>query len=258
MFYSHLQTAMGRLPNVPVLPIVFSLALAACGGSIDRSATLDDANDPFEGFNRSMFSVNLTLDHYVLEPAAKGYLFVPEPVRMSLRRFLDNLSSPVILANDGLQGQWARAGTTASRLGINTTIGLLGFFDPASGLGFERHTEDFGQTLGAYGAGEGPYVYLPVLGPSPPRDLLGVGVDTMLDPVTHILDDGSTGPILVFALKGIDSRATNMGLIDEIERSSVDYYASVRSLYRQNRNSEIANGKTNMDDLPDIDDLDDF
>ena len=258
MFYSTCRSAMDCVPRLTIFPVLFSLALSACGGSIDKSGSLDNANDPFEGFNRTMFSVNMTLDDYVLEPVAKGYLIVPEPVRISLRRFLDNLSSPVILANDALQGEWARARNTASRLGINTTLGLFGFFDPASRYGFEPHSEDFGQTLGAYGAGEGPYVYLPILGPSPPRDLFGTVVDTAFDPVTHILDDGISGPVLVFAFKGIDSRATNMGLIDEIERSSVDYYASVRSLYRQNRTSEIANGKTNFDDLPDIDDLDDY
>jgi len=242
-----------------ILPIVLSLTLTACGGAAPNGASqYQDANDPYENFNRKMFTFNMTLDEYALEPVAKGYLYVPEPVRMSVRRFIDNLTSPVTLANDVLQGQWSRAGTTGARLGINTTLGLFGFFDPATSLGFASHDEDFGQTLAVYGVSEGPYLYLPILGPAPPRDLLGTTVDTVFNPVTYILDDGLSGPVLVFAVAGIDSRATNVGIIDEIERSSVDYYASVRSLYRQNRQSEIDNGKTNLDALPDIGDLDDF
>ena len=242
-----------------ILPIILSLTLAACGGAaVNGGGQYQDANDPYENFNRKMFAFNMALDEYALEPVAKGYLYVPEPVRMSVRRFIDNLTSPVTLVNDVLQGQWSRAGTTGARLGINTTLGLLGFFDPATSLGFTAHDEDFGQTLAVYGVAEGPYLFLPIFGPAPPRDLVGMSVDTIFNPVTYILDDGLSGPVLVFAVAGIDSRATNIGIIDEIERSSVDYYASVRSLYRQNRQSEIDNGKTNLDELPDIGVLDDF
>ena len=237
--------------------IALSFALSACAGS---SATLDngydDANDPYEGFNRKMFAVNMTLDKYALRPVANAFLKVPEPARISIRHFFDNLSSPITLANDSLQGEWQRASTTTARLVINTTVGILGLFDPASKWGFEKHKEDLGQTLGSYGVGEGVYIYLPVLGPSPPRDFIGFGVDNAIDPVNHIYDDNTSAAVGVYILKGVDARATNMAIIDEIERTSVDYYASVRSLYRQNRNSNIANGETDLDDLPDIDDLD--
>ena len=146
-----------------VLPIVLSLTLTACGGAATNGASqYQDANDPYENFNRKMFTFNMTLDEYALEPVAKGYLYVPEPVRMSVRRFIDNLTSPVTLANDVLQGQWSRAGTTGARLGINTTLGLFGFFDPATSLGFASHDEDFGQTLAVYGVAEGPYLFLPM------------------------------------------------------------------------------------------------
>ena len=240
-----------------LIPLLMAFAVTACASSNRVDTGFDETNDPIEGFNRQMFAVNMTLDRYVLRPVAKGYLYVPEPARISVRNFLDNLSSPVTLANDSLQGEWARASVTSARLVINSTLGVLGFFDPASRWGFEKHSEDFGQTLGSYGVGAGPYIYLPILGPSPPRDFFGFGVDSAIDPITHIFDDEPEKAVGVFVVKGIDSRATNMNIIDEIERTSVDYYASVRSLYRQNRESEIANGETNLDALPDIDDLDD-
>jgi phospholipid-binding lipoprotein MlaA len=239
------------------IALVLAMTVTACASSNIAGTALDETNDPIEGFNRQMFAVNMTLDRYVLKPVATGYLYVPEPARVSVRNFLDNLSSPVTLANDALQGEWARASVTSARLVINTTVGLFGFFDPAARWGFAQHQEDFGQTLGSYGVGAGPYVYLPILGPSPPRDFLGFAVDSAIDPVSHIFDDEPEKAVGVYMVKGIDSRATNMNIIDEIERTSVDYYASVRSLYRQNRKSRIANGETNLDELPDIDDLDD-
>ncbi|MBT5158084.1 MAG: VacJ family lipoprotein [Rhodobiaceae bacterium] len=233
-------------------------SLAACASSGAVPATAGSDRDPYESFNRKMFAVEQTLDAYVLEPVAKGYLYVPQPVRRSFRNFLNNLISPVTLANDLFQGEMARASTTALRLGINTVVGIGGLFDPATRLGLERHEEDFGQTLATYGVKPGPYLYIPLLGPSPPRDLFGWGFDWLFDPVTYTGSDSLTGPIVRYTLDGVDARAANMGIIDEIERSSIDFYATVRSLYRQNRESEINNGVTNIDDLPDIDDLDDL
>ncbi len=234
------------------------LSLMATGLTACASSPPDTNNDPYESFNRKMFAVEQTLDHYVLEPTAKGYTYVPQPVRRSVGHFFRNLAAPVTLANDLLQGEGARAGTTASRFGINTTIGILGFFDPATRLGFERHTEDFGQTLATYGVGAGPYLYIPGLGPRPPRDLLGFIVDWNFSPTLYIADDDRSVAFASYALSSVNTRAANIDTIDEIERGSVDFYATVRSLYRQNRESEIANGVTNVDDLPDIDYLDDF
>ncbi len=241
---------------------LLATSLAACAGSGALDNAADGAakadRDPYENFNRKMFAVEQSLDAYILKPVAKGYLYVPQPVRRAFRNFLNNLISPVTLANDLFQGEMARASTTALRLGINTVLGIGGLFDPATHFGLERHEEDFGQTLATYGVGPGPYLYIPMLGPSPPRDLFGWGFDWLFDPVTYTGSESLTGPIVRYTLDGVDARATNMGIIDEIERSSIDFYATVRSLYRQNRESEINNGVTNIDDLPDIDDLDDL
>jgi len=247
---------MKRIQNL-LLTSLIATSLAACASSDALEAASNVDRDPYEKFNRKMFAVEQTLDAYVLKPVAKGYLYVPQPARRSFRNFLNNLISPVTLANDLFQGEMERASTTALRLGINTVIGIGGLFDPATRLGLERHEEDFGQTLATYGVKPGPYLYVPMLGPSPPRDLFGWGFDWLFDPVTYASSDDLTGPILRYTLDGIDARATNLGIIDEIERSSIDFYATVRSLYRQNRDSEINNGVTNLDDLPDIDDLDD-
>ena len=230
-----------------------ALTLSACAGN-----RMDTDNDPYEPFNRKMFAVEQALDHYIVEPVAKGYAVLPQPVRRSTRNFLNNLASPITLVGDVMQGELNRATTTALRLGINSTIGLAGLFDPAARMGFERHTEDFGQTLAVYGVPSGPYLYVPGLGPMPPRDLAGWTIDWAFDPWTYIADGDIGIAFGSYALDGIDSRATNLGIIDEIERSSVDFYATVRSLYRQNRRSEIVNGVTDINDLPDLDGLDEL
>ena len=216
-----------------------------------------DENDPLEPMNRYFFELNKFFDTILLKPVATWYDgVVPEPGRDGVRNFLDNLRSPVILANDLLQGEWERAGTTASRFGINTTVGVLGLFDPAADWGMPQHSEDFGQTLGTYDVAEGPYLYLPVLGPAPPRDLTGFVVDQFFDPLTYIYwDEAKTVPTIRFVLNGVDQRARSLDTLDQIERTSVDHYATVRNLYRQIRKNEIANGTRDFDDLPDIENL---
>jgi phospholipid-binding lipoprotein MlaA len=239
-----------------------STLLAACATQPNPSDKLAvqayrEANDPVEPLNRYFFELNRFFDVVLVKPVATWYQGVlPGPVRNGVRHFLDNLDSPVILANDSFQGEWARAGTTASRFAINTTVGVLGVFDPATDWGYPIHDEDFGQTLAVYGTPEGPYIFLPVLGPSPPRDFAGFVVDQFLDPLTYIYWNGpQTVPITRFVVDGIDLRARNLKSLDDIERTSVLYYASIRSLYRQNRAHEIANGKIPNENLPDIENL---
>ena len=241
-----------------LIPLLLALSLAACAGSQTEAPAYADDNDPYEGFNRKMFAVNLSLDRAIVKPVAKGYLTVPQPVRASVRNFRNNLISPVTLSNDTMQGSWSRAGVSVSRLLINSTVGVLGLFDPATAMGLPRHAEDFGQTLAVYGVSEGAYMYVPLLGPGPPRDMVGLIVDTGLNPITYMGDNELEGAALSFSVGGVDARANNLGVIDEIERSSVDFYASVRSLYRQNRASEIRNGETVLDELPDLDELDNY
>jgi len=213
-----------------------------------------DINDPFENFNRFSFNITLAIDKGISRPTAIVYRrLVPEPVRDTLRNFLNNLDSPIIFTNDILQGKLDRAGVTLIRAGLNTTIGLGGLVDVAARWGYMRHYEDFGQTLAVYGIGEGPYIFLPLIGPANPRDILGWGADLAFDPLTYAQWEdkyfwllGRTG------VDYIDLRSRNLETLDEIERSSLDFYASVRSLYRQTRTNEVRNGATEVQDLPDF------
>ena len=214
-----------------------------------------DENDPFEGSNRFFFNINQALDEVLLRPVAVVYRDVlPEFARDGVRNFLNNLNSPVIFANDLMQGEGDRAGTTMVRFGINTTIGVAGLFDVASDLGYPYHDEDFGQTLAVWGIHDGPYFYFLVLGPSSARDFTGFVVDRGLDPLTYVGwgDDYEWVPITRAVVNVIDLRSRNIDTLDEIERTSVDYYASIRSLYRQSRADAIRNGKPSSD-LPDFD-----
>jgi phospholipid-binding lipoprotein MlaA len=231
--------------------LLLSFAMCACAGPDTASR---DQNDPWEPFNRAMFSGNQALDKAIALPASQFYnRTVPEPARNGIHNALYNLDQPVTLANDVLQCEPTRATQTLSRLAINSTIGIGGILDEATRMGMPNHTEDFGQTLGVYGVDEGPYLVLPLLGPAPPRDLAGRVVDNFLDPITYARFRG----YYVFAgvragLNLIDLRARNIDAFDQIERSSVDLYAAERSLYRQYRNSEIHNGKQYTSDLPDL------
>jgi phospholipid-binding lipoprotein MlaA len=207
----------------------------------------NEANDPLEPMNRYFFEVNQFLDEILLKPFAGWYhLALPDPAEDGVRNFLRNLKSPVYLANDLFQGEWDRAGTTAARFVINSTIGIGGIIDVASMMDLKYHEEDFGQTLAVYGTGEGPYLHLPIIGPSNPRDATGRLVDYALDPLTWVgyIYDVSYINTARAGLDAIDTRARNLEAIDELKKGSVDFYATVRSLYRQRRNDLIKNGET--------------
>ncbi len=162
---------------------------------------------------------------------------------------LRNLRSPIILGNDVLQGQGRRAWYTLVRFLLNSTIGLAGLFDPASHMGFPYHDEDFGQTLAAWGAGEGFYLVLPILGPSNPRDTLGLVVDYTADPTRITLRNADEADLVDVrtGARIIDGRARNVEAIDDIKSTSLDYYAAVRSLYSQRRAVEIRNAEPGDD-----------
>lgn len=200
--------------------------------------------DPIEPANRMVFAVNETLDIFVLQPSAFVYKeAVPAPVRDMVRSFLDWVRSPVILANDILQSDWAAAEVTASRFVANAP--LFGFVDNATGLGLVHRDEDFGQTLGVWGTEGGFYIMLPVLGPSNVRDTVGRVVDYFLDPTTYIGDDDAnlTYHFARRAVGGVDFRARNFDAINDLRETSVDYYARVRTIYKQRRNAAIRNGQ---------------
>ncbi len=220
------------------------LAVAACATPGSEPSQIAD---PLEPVNRYIFAANLAIDTTLIEPAATFYRdFVPDPARESVRNFLRNLETPILLANDVLQGDIDAAGVTGRRFFINSTIGILGLFDPAAEMGLARRDEDFGQTMGHYGVGPGFYIVLPILGPSSLRDAAGNFVDYYLDPLNHYAENTDRGYITISrtVARGIDARSRTIETLDEIERTSIDFYATIRSLYHQRRQSDIRNGTT--------------
>jgi phospholipid-binding lipoprotein MlaA len=201
-------------------------------------------DDPFETFNRSMFKVNNFLMTYMLKPVAKVYNYVPEVARDGVRNALDNLDSPNNFGNDLLQGEFMRAAETLERAVINTTVGVGGLMDVAAGLGIPKHKADFGQTLAVWGVGEGPYLVLPLFGPSNPRDAFGVGVDSVGDPLSLWANNTERDAITYgrFGADAIDSYSRAMGDLETIEETSIDFYAAIRSLSRQHRRHQIEYG----------------
>jgi phospholipid-binding lipoprotein MlaA len=212
--------------------------------------------DPWEGWNRKVYAFNNAVDRAFAEPFARAYQRVmPSPVRSGVRNWVNNLEAPVIFANDIFQLEPKRAGVTALRFGINSTIGILGLFDPAKVLGLERHAEDFGQTLGRYGARPGPYLMLPILGPSSVRDAFGSIVDIGLDPLTYAQFDGDTTlRITRGAATLVTARTDSLETVANLRATSPDSYVTLRSAYAQSRASMIRNGQETAADLPDFGD----
>ena len=208
------------------------------------------ASECFEGVSRATLKFNMTLDKAIFKPIAKGYRALPVPVRLATGNAVDNLRSLLTLSNNLLQGDWELAGNTAGRFAINSTLGILGFLDPAEKMGFEKKSrEDFGQTLAVWGSDSGCYFVLPILGPTTARDAVGLVGNTFLDPVyqiTHNTEvmDRSYSEHNYWYYKGSDSvdfRSKNIESIDSLEKNSIDFYASVKSLYLQNRSQKISN-----------------
>ena len=227
-----------------------AVGLAACATVPTDPTELEayhEANDPLEPMNRYFFELNNALDELVLKPFAGWYYIgLPNFAQDGIRNALDNLKTPVILANDLFQGDLDRAGTTLGRFLINSTLGLAGLIDVAEMFGLEQHYEDFGQTLAVWGTGEGPYLVLPLIGPSNPRDATGRVVDNFLDPMTYLAFEYDWAQTANFARAGldvVDTRARNLRTLDEIKSGAIDYYATIRSLYRQQRNDAIRNGE---------------
>jgi phospholipid-binding lipoprotein MlaA len=243
-----------RLPAALALIAVVSLSGCATPPTDpDELAQYKENNDPLEPMNRYFFEVNYALDELFFKPVASWYdTILPTPVEHSVHNFLRNMNGPVILANDLLQGNMKRAGITAKRFLINTTLGVGGLFDVAADwFDLKYHDEDFGQTLAVWGSGEGPYLVVPILGPSNPRDLVGKGVDSFIDPWGWVFraEDVAYLSYVRAGLEGIDLRARNLDTLDAIRKGAVDYYATIRSLYRQNRNDAIKNGATGDEPL---------
>ncbi|MGH7044428.1 MAG: MlaA family lipoprotein [Acetobacteraceae bacterium] len=209
----------------------------------EARAAFYQTNDPLEPANRVFYRVNNALDAAVLRPAAVAYKDVlPAPVRTGVHNVLGNLATPITLGNDMLQGKSQRAGDTFMRFLINTTLGGLGAVDVARRLGYPSHDADFGETMAIWGVPAGPFLYLPVFGPTGPRDALGTGVDIAADPFGWV-GQGAAVTALDWsrvALSAVDARSRVLGEIDSIKRTALDPYATFRSLYRQHRQAEIA------------------
>ena len=201
----------------------------------------EQIRDPLEGLNRVIFAFNDTLDVFVLRPLAVVYGFVtPAVVKASIARAFDNLNAPVVFANDLLRLEIVDAGQTAGRFAVNSTVGLAGLLDVAQAIGLEHHDADFGHTLFSYGVGPGVYLVMPVIGPSTLRDGAGKGVDLALDPFSYIFD---TGINLAFgAAEGVVRREAVLEPLEDLRRTSVDYYAAVRAAYYQGRAATFGGG----------------
>ena len=245
-----------------------SIGNAGSTGSEElKSATKTTANECFEDVSRAMFKFNHGLDKVLFKPIAKGYRALPVPIRKGTGNVVDNLRSLLTLSNNLLQGEFRAAGNTAGRFAVNTTVGVLGIFDPASALGLEETgIEDFGQTLGVWGADPGCYFVLPVLGPTTARDAIGKVGNIFLDPVYQIthnteINNGVIGNSTYsehnyYYYRGtgaVDFRAKNIESFDSLEKNSIDLYASLKSLYLQNRSKKITNAESTTETQNDSD-----
>jgi phospholipid-binding lipoprotein MlaA len=225
------------------------LLVLLCAGLLPACASLPpgerDPRDPMERFNRSMYKFNDTLDRGVARPAAKAYVKVtPAPVRTGVSNFFRNLNSVTVIANNLLQAKPRAFFTETARLVVNTTIGIGGLFDPASQFGIPAGDEDFGQTLGRWGVKSGPYIVLPVLGPSTVRDTVGLVGDQFTDPKYYLIDDFWVNAGLT-VLSLVDSRAGLLGT-DEVLASSFDPYVFMRNAYLQRREFQVSDGRSSQ------------
>ncbi len=220
-----------------------------------------EVKDCFETVNRATFKFNQALDGVIFEPVAKAYRVLPSPVRTGTSNVLSNLSNLVTIPNNILQGDFKKAGENTGRFVVNSTLGILGIFDVAQAMGFKEYEkEDYGQTLGTMGVGEGCYLVLPILGPSTVRDTVGsvanlMGGDawynvTVKNDTQHFEERDY---YISRAGSGVDFRAKNIDSFDNLEKNSMDFYASVRSLYLQDRQRKISNSKTVTDTQNDSD-----
>jgi phospholipid-binding lipoprotein MlaA len=230
---------------------------AACLATPSVALAQTPVQDPWEGLNRKLYAVNDVLDRGIFEPIARGYRAIaPRPIRRGVTNVLNNLHGPVVFVNNLLQGRPGEAGKTAARFGLNTTVGVLGLFDPAADMGLPRRDEDFGQTLGTWGARPGPYLFLPVMGPSSVRDSIGGLVDLAFDPLNWArFHHANSVRITRAAATAVSAREGLLDSVDNLRRTSIDPYVSVRSSYALLRESAIRNDRRDVQDLPDLQDI---
>jgi phospholipid-binding lipoprotein MlaA len=255
------------MQKIKILPVVLAgilaLSVAGCASTgANQDAVYvgeEQISDPFEGVNRSVLSVNEAVDKAVIEPVARGYRYVaPKPVRQSVRNFLRNLKSPIVMGNELLQGDLEGFANATGRLFINTLLGVGGLFDVADMGGIPYEPEDFGQTLAVWGVGNGPYVVIPLLGPSTVRDGTGMMVDMFLDPVRIYMfnHDLEWLHYTRVGVSVIDQREELLDVIDDLRANSFDYYAAIRSAYYQRRQALVKDMDPDTASGPEIPDYD--
>ena len=210
----------------------------------------------FEKTSRAIFKFNMALDDIVLEPLAKGYNKLPSPVKTGTNNFTSNIGTLLSIPNNVLQGNIKQLGHSVGSFAINTTVGILGFLNPAEKLGLKPNKEDVGQTLGSYGIGPGCYFVLPLLGPTTARDSFGMLADTFIDPFAHVtireneILSTSGNSLDYYSVKGtsaVDFRASNDKNLENLEKNSIDLYSSLKSIYLQDRENKIKNSAKDKD-----------
>ena len=237
-----------------LLPILFIAALL--------SPKTEAAEECFEGTSRAIFKFNMALDDIVLEPLAKGYNKLPDPIKIGTSNFTSNIGTLLSIPNNILQGNFKQLGHSVGSFVLNTSVGVLGFFNPAEKIGLKPHKEDVGQTLGSYGIGPGCYFVLPVFGPTTARDSVGLIADTFIDPFAHItirekeLFSTSGNNLDYYSIKAtsaVDFRADNDKNFTSLEKNSIDLYSSFKSIYLQDRDNKIKNSTESQDDWGNLD-----
>ena len=241
---------MIKLVSTFLITLILSAnAIAGSDGENELSKKNKVVKDCFEPLNRATFALNMGIDKVIFKPVAKAYRVLPSPIRTGTSNALDNISNLITIPNNILQAEFKMAGVNTGRFAINTTVGILGIFDVAEKMGFpEYEKEDYGQTLGVMGVGAGCYLVLPVLGPSTVRDTVGsflnvVGGDPWYNASVNGNNEYLNKDIYIATrvLTGIDFRAKNIDSLDNLQKNSMDFYASVRSLYLQDRQRKISN-----------------
>ena len=240
------------------IAIMTVLGLCGCAGTKESCDEISNETSGLESYNRAMFSFNNKVDKYVLRPAAKGYKAVTnEYVRQRVSNFFSNIDEPISAVNHLLQGEFANSGNNLGRFAVNTTLGVVGLFDVASSMGMEKNKTGFDETLATWCVPDGPYVVLPIMGPSTPRAATGFVVDGYSSPAYWMAQEsGGEDAWLVYysasGLKYLNLYAENMSMLESLEEGSVDYYEAVKSMYLQNRRKMKTCG-VEVQEAPDYD-----
>ena len=243
--------------KINIKKIAFVLAITVF--SISGAKATEEC---FENTSRAIYKFNMAFDDIILRPVAKGYNKLPEPIKIGTSNFTSNIGTLLSIPNNLLQGNFQQFGHSIGSFVVNTSVGILGFLNPAERIGLKPHKEDVGQTLGLYGVGPGCYFVLPVLGPTTLRDSFGMVADSFVDPFAHVTIRehellGSSGTAFdYFAVKGttaIDFRADNDVNLESLEKNSLDMYSSIKSIYLQNRENKIKNSTNDQDDWGNLD-----